>query len=269
MGRRQINPEEYTRIAVERKGRVLTLTLNRPEKLNAIDGAMHSELVRAFRETDEDPESDIIVLTGQGPAFSAGGDVDWLQSLAEEPSRFDEVAADAKRIVFTLLQCEKPIIAKVNGHSAGLGTTVALFCDVIFASSEAQIGDPHVVFGLVAGDGGAIIWPQLIGYARAKEFLLTGEMIPAPRAAELGLINHAVPPNELDATVDAFVERLASGATKAIRWTKVSVNIGLRHVAQQIMDASISLEAQSNLTGDHLEALRAFREKRAPRFRGR
>ena len=114
-----------------------------------------------------------------------------------------------------------------------------------------------------------MIWPQLIGYARAKEFLMTGEMIPAPRAAEMGLINYSVPAEELDARVDEFAGQLMKGARKAIRWTKVSANIGLKQLAHSMMDACISMEAQSNVTADHQEAVNAFREKRRPVFIGK
>ena len=189
--------------------------------------------------------------------------------MIDEEGAFEKTAAEGRRIVFSMLDCEKPIIAKVNGHAAGLGATLALFCDVIFASEKAKIGDPHVSVGFVAGDGGAVIWPQLIGFARAKEYLMTGDMIPAVEAAQMGLINHAVPQDELDARVDAFVEKLQKGAKKAIRWSKMSVNIALKQLAHSIMDTSLSLEALSNKTADHQEAVNAFREKRDPVFKGR
>ena len=175
---------------------------------------------------------------------------------------------EGKTTIFSLLDVEKPVIAKVNGACVGLGATLALFCDVIFASDRAKLGDPHVAIGLVAGDGGAVIWPQLIGYARAKEFLFTRDLIEARRAAEIGLINHCVPAEQLDATVDAFARRLAEGAIKAIQGTKVSVNIGLKQLAHSILDASLAYEGHSNLTQDHREGVRAFLERRKARFVG-
>lgn len=257
---------DYQAILFNRRGRVLEVTLNRPEKLNATDAVLHTELARVFTDISNDPDSDIVVLTGAGRAFSAGGDVAWMQEAIDEPVRFEQTVREAKQIVFGLIDCEKPIIAKLNGHATGLGATIALFCDVIFAAEHAKIGDPHVSIGFVAGDGGAVIWPQLIGYARAKEYLLTGDLMTAAEAASMGLINHAVPADELDAKVAAFADRLANGATKAIRWTKMSVNIGLRDLATKIMDASLAYEALSNITPDHAEAVRAFAEKRAPVF---
>jgi enoyl-CoA hydratase len=249
--------------------RVGTLTFRRPEKLNAVDALMHTELARVFTDLYLDPDIDVIVVTGAGRAFSAGGDVDWMQTAIDDPSKFEQTVREAKQIIFSMLDCEKPIIAKVNGHATGLGATIALFCDVIFASENAKIGDPHVSVGFVAGDGGAIIWPQLIGYARAKEMLMTGDLITAMRAAEIGLINYAVPPEVLDEKVDAFAKRLRNGALKAIRWSKVSVNIGLKQLAHSIMDTSLAYEALSNVSADHAEAVAAFKEKRAPKFTGR
>lgn len=259
----------YSMMIIQISDRIATVTMNQPEKLNAVDERMHAELARIFIDLNNDPDIDVVVLTGAGRAFSSGGDIDWMQLMIDEPSRFEKTAREGKQIIFSLLDCEKPIIAKLNGHATGLGATIALFCDVIFASERAKIGDPHVSVGFVAGDGGAVIWPQLIGYARAKEYLMTGDLMTAQDAARIGLINRAVPPEELDATVDAFARRLAGGAVKAIKWTKMSVNIGLKQLAHSIMDTSISYEAQSNRTADHAEAVAAFREGRQPAFVGR
>ena len=257
----------YKTIRAERRGRVLTLTLNRPDKLNAVDKLMHAELSTLFEDAAADPDSDVVVLTGAGRAFCAGGDIGWMQEMIEHG--FEDTAREAKRIVFSLLDCPKPVIAKINGHATGLGATIALFCDVIFAAETARIGDPHVVIGLTAGDGGAVIWPQLIGYARAKEYLLTGDLMPASEAARIGLINHATPAAELDARVDAFADRLAKGAGVAIRTTKMSVNAGLRQLAASVLETSLALEAVSNGSADHREAVAAFREGRKPTFSGR
>lgn len=257
---------EYRTIAFSRRGRVLEVTLNRPDQLNAIDELMHTELARLFPEISADAACDVVILTGAGRAFSAGGDIQWMQAMVDNPAQFEQTAREAKQIVYGLLDCEKPVIAKVNGYATGLGATIALFCDMIFAADHAKIGDPHVSVGFVAGDGGAVIWPQLIGYARAKEFLLTGDLIDAPEAARMGLVNRAVPAADLNAQVAQYAERLVAGATKAIRWTKLSVNIGLRELASKILDASLAYEALSNVTPDHQEAINAFRERRAPVF---
>ncbi len=258
---------KYTRFRFDLSDRILTVTMNRPDQLNAFDRTMEQEMVQFLYEGAEDPDFDVVVLTGAGRAFCAGGSYELMQQLIDEPDTFSIQLA--KRTVFGLLDFPKPVVAKVNGAAVGLGATLALYCDVIFAAEHAKIGDPHVSVGFVAGDGGAIIWPQLIGYARAKEFLMTGELLTAAQAERIGLINHCVKAEELDAAVDAFARRLAGGAVQAISWTKQSINIGLKQIATATMDACIAYEALSNRSRDHQEAVNALREKRKPRFGGR
>jgi enoyl-CoA hydratase len=190
-----------------------------------------------------------------------------MAETARQPERFDVDVRRAKRIVYAILDLEKPLVCKLNGHAVGLGATVALLCDVIFASDTAKIGDPHVSVGLVAGDGGAFIWPQRIGYARAKEYLLTGELVPATKAEQIGLINQCLPAKELDAAVDAFCQRLLDGATNAIRWTKVTINLELKRIAHAVMDAGIAYEAVTVRSVDHQEAVEALQNKRLPVFK--
>jgi enoyl-CoA hydratase len=166
-----------------------------------------------------------------------------------------------------MLDLEKPLICRLNGHAVGLGATLALLCDVIFAAETAKIGDPHVNIGLVAGDGGALVWPQRIGFARAKECLMTGELVPANEAEQIGLINHCVPAAELDGAVNAFCKRLLNGSTNAIRWTKVLVNLELKRIAHAVMDAGIAYEAVTVRSSDYRDAVDALREKRTPVFK--
>ena len=262
--------DRYTTMTFARERRVLTVTLDRPTVLNAVNAAMHAEMARLFYDIAADRETDIVVLTGAGRAFCAGGDIDWLQGAVDDPTIFDGIAVEAKQIVFGLLDLEKPVICRLNGDAVGLGATVALFCDIIIAADDARIGDLHVNIGLSAGDGGAIIWPQLIGYPRAKEFLMTGRLIDGAEAAKMGLVNEAVPLDELDARTDRMVGKLERGATQAIRLTKVSINVGLKQLAHAMMDASIAYESLTNVSADHREGLAAFGEKRRPAFgRGR
>ncbi|MDA9529020.1 enoyl-CoA hydratase/isomerase family protein [Bradyrhizobium sp. CCBAU 25338] len=255
--------QDYSALRFDRRGRVLTITMNRPETLNAVDATLHRELSRVFVDAALDADSDVIVLTGAGRAFCAGGDVAWMQDAIDHPASFETTVSEAKAIIFTLLDCEKPIIARINGPAVGLGATLGLFCDVIFADEATYIADPHVSIGMVAGDGGAVIWPQLIGFARAKEYLLTGDRITARRAAEIGLINHAVPGDALSAAVDAFADRLASGSTKAIRWTKVTANIALKQLAHGMMDTGLAYEALTNISEDHRKRVDAFLKRAA------
>jgi enoyl-CoA hydratase len=256
----------FETIALARRGRLLTITLNRPATLNAVDQQMHEDLVEVLAFVAHDDQSDVIVLTGAGRAFSAGGDLAHLADTAAHPELFDADALRAKRIVYAILDLEKPLICRLNGHAAGLGATLALLCDVVFAADHAKIGDPHVSIGLVAGDGGAIVWPQRIGFARAKEYLMTGELVPAKKAEELGLINHCVPAADLDAAVDAFCQRLLNGSTNAIRWTKVLVNLELKRIAHAVMDPGIAYEAVTVRSADYRGAVDALRNKRTPTF---
>ncbi len=256
----------YKTLKFARDGRVLRVTIDGNGPLNPVDDALHSELARVFTEIQGDAESDVVVLTGAGRAFCAGGDMDWFQAMIDEPAKFCGIVPDAKRIIFGMLELEKPIVCRLNGAAAGLGASVALLCDIIVADETAKIGDPHVAMGLVAGDGGAIIWPQLVGYARAKEMLLTGEMMSARDAAAWGLINHAVPAAELDAKTDEIIAKLVNGATWAVRWTKTAINIPLRTLAANITDAAVAYEILSQAHPDHQEAVAAFRDKRRPNF---
>jgi enoyl-CoA hydratase len=256
----------YQTIALSRQGRLLTITLNRPDTLNAVNREMHEDLADVFNFAALDEHSDVVVLTGAGRAFSAGGDLEHISRNAANPELFDAEVRLAKRIVFALLDLDKPLVCRMNGHAVGLGATLALLSDVIFASESAKIGDPHVAIGLVAGDGGAAIWPQRIGFGRAKEYLLTGELLTARQAAEIGLVNHCVPAAELDVAVDAFCQRLLNGSRNAIRWTKVLINLELKRVATAVMDAGIAYEAVTVRSADHREGIKALLEKRKPVF---
>ncbi len=259
--------KKFKTLDLHRDGRILTITItNGP--MNAVDDDLHHELSRVFVDAQDDPGSDLVILTGAGRAFCAGGDMEWFQSMIDETSRFRGIMPDAKRIISTLLELEKPVICRLNGAAAGLGASVALLCDVIIAREDALIGDPHVKVGLVAGDGGAVIWPQLIGYARAKEYLLTGDMLTATDAAAMGLINYAVPADELDAKVAEMADRILSNPRWAVRWTKTAINLPLREIANRVSDAALAYEIVSNATADRQEAVHAFVERRKPRFSG-
>jgi enoyl-CoA hydratase len=258
----------WQRFTFRRADRVLYAIITSAHRMNSVDEPMHEEFARVFSDLQRDAASDVIVLTAEGRAFCAGGDFDWFEQQIDDPARFRAIAWDAKRIVSSLLELEKPIVCRLNGAAAGLGATIALLCDIIVADEAALIGDPHVKVGLVAGDGGALIWPQLVGYAKAKELLLTGDMLTARDAAGLGLVNYAVPAAELDAKVAELVAKLLANPRWAVRWTKTVTNIPLRALAAQLMDASIGWETASNHLRDRREAVRATREKRTPRLRG-
>ncbi len=257
---------QFKTIVLSREGRLLRITFNRPDAMNAVNLDLHDELPEALWFAQGDPDSDLIVLTGAGRAFSAGGDLDHIQRNADNPVLFDHEARMAKRIINTLLDIDKVVVCRLNGHAVGLGATIALMCDIVIGAEGAKIGDPHVGLGLVAGDGGAAIWAQRIGLTRAKEFLFTGDLLTAQRAAEIGLINHCVPLGELDATVDALCAKLLAGAMGAIRYTKILTNLELKRVATAVMDAGIAYESVSVRSADHREGIAALREKRKPVF---
>jgi enoyl-CoA hydratase len=259
----------YRSLSMTRRGRVLTITLNTLDKKNAVDDDLHAELSRVFYDVEADPLTDVAILTGVDRWFCAGGDMNWFQAMIDDPRHWDAMIVEARRIINGLLELRKPIIARVNGAAAGLGASIALLCDIIVAEESARIGDPHVAMGLVAGDGGAVIWPQLIGFARAKEMLLTGRMLTAREALDMGLVNYVTSASDLDAKVDELAFGLARGATQAIRWTKAVVNLELRRISNLMTEAALGWETLSNATYDHQEAVHAFVAKRTPVFRGR
>lgn len=258
--------ESYKAITFSRAGRVLTVTLNRPETMNAVDAILQDELSRVFAEAADDPGSDVIVLTGTGRAFSVGGDLKWMKAHLYEERDFPRVVGQARATVLSILDCPKPIVARLNGDAVGLGATIALMCDLIVAVDSARISDPHVRIGLAAGDGGAVIWPQLVGFARAKEFLLLGGAVDAMEAARIGLINRAVAAEDLDRTVEGLTSALAGGAQLAIRYTKMAVNLQLKQVFNTVFDAGLAFEGLTMGSRDHAEAVDAFLERRKPVF---
>lgn len=257
----------YECIKTERQGRLLVLTLNNPP-MNSWSEQLHRELSTIFCDVQLDQDSDVVLLTGNGSVFSAGGDIPLMQRRIDHPELMVRKNLELKRIVFSLLELEKPVICRINGDAIGAGATLALLSDITIAVDTARIGDPHVRMGYSTGDGSATIWPQLIGYMRAKEYLLTGKLMSARDAERFGLINHAVPADELDQKVGEFTTALVNGATKAIRWSKTSINIPLRALAHSMLDAALAYQTITNDSADHQEAVRAFAEKRRPVFTG-
>ena len=246
--------------------RVLTVTLNNPGQLNAISSIMDDELPRIFFEADRDQRIDIIVLTGEGRAFSAGGDLDGMMKNLDGIDNFLAGYRNGKRFMQLMLDTEKPIIAKVNGDAVGMGCTLALCADIVVASETARFGDPHVRVGLAAGDGGGVFWPHNAGSANAKYFLMTGDLISAAEAKEIGLIAKVVPQDRLDAEVDRIVGRLKSNSMVSVRFSKSILNIPLRQALASSVDAGFALESISSQLPDHKEAVHAFIEKRKPDF---
>ncbi len=259
---------QYKRLLLENKGGVLTIMLSSPKRRNAVDGVMHEELPRALRAAAADPSVAVIVLTGDpaGGAFCAGGDIHWVRDASQTGEGFAKILREGVEVLRAIVDAPQPVISMINGAAVGLGATLALFADVSFMDEAAKISDPHVGIGVAAGDGGAVIWPLLIGPNRAKEFLMTGDALTGAEAASIGLINHAVPARDLNSRTYAFAERMLTGPRLAIEFTKRSVNLYLRMILNQVIDASVSLEGISFRTADHDEAVRAFAAKEKPRF---
>jgi enoyl-CoA hydratase len=250
----------YQALAFEQQDGVLTVKLNRPSALNAVNQTLHRELARVFSEIAKDGSVDVVILTGEGRAFSAGGDLAWFRDIT--PEQLDDLFVEARRIILDLVDLPQPIISAINGVAAGLGATLALFCDVIYMAEDAKISDPHVRIGVTAGDGGAVIWPLLVGLSKAKEFLMTGDSLSAQEADRIGLVNHVVTAKNLKHEAQRMAHRLRDGSRMAIRSTKLSLNQPLRHAVNLVLDASLSLEKECFSSDFHKAALLEFsREK--------
>ncbi|MBI4288452.1 MAG: enoyl-CoA hydratase/isomerase family protein [Chloroflexi bacterium] len=263
-----VDYSRYTTIKVEKADRIAVLTLNRPKELNTINRTMHLELEDLFEDISNDPEVYVVVLTGTGRVFSAGGDLKNQWQWVHEGAPYVDIQM-ARKLIHNILKVEQPIISALNGDTIGLAANIALLCDIVIAADNARLGDPHVHVGLVAGDSGCIIWPLLAGIPKAKELLLTGDLIGARDAERLGIVNHVVPREEVMPTAMALAKRLAYGPTRAIRWTKQMINKRLRDEVNLVLDASLGLEfAETIGRNDHKEAVSAFVQKRAPKWTG-
>jgi len=263
---------EYNRsksVIVKQKEGIATIILNRPDRLNAINDEMHQTLEDLFIEIDNDSKIRTIVITGAGQAFCSGGDVKDMDKRQRESAQKREFAPTrhSRHLLRNMLECEAPIIAAINGDAVGLGASIALLCDVIFAAENARIGDTHVRVGLAAGDGSAVIWSMLCGVAKAKQYLMTGDLVSAREAERIGLVNAVVPQGKAYEEAWKFAKRLADGPVQAIRWTKYSVNKLIKDQMLLTLDTSLALESLTFLTEDHREAARAFIEKRPPVFK--
>jgi enoyl-CoA hydratase len=261
--------QDYQALKIARADDVLEIAIAHPKnERNSVDDLLHGELARLFRELKREDEARAVLLTSRGRMFSAGGDFNWFPQL-DDLAKLEHLRRDAKQLIWDLLDVELPVVAAVNGPAVGLGASIALLCDVIFMAPEATLVDPHVRVGIVAGDGGTAIWPLVLGPARAKQFLLTGDPVGADDALRMGLVNRVVPAEALHGEALAFAKRLAQGAPLALRYTKQAVNKLLKDALNTSFDTATALEIVTFQSEDHREALAAIKEKRAPKFRGR
>ncbi len=248
---------------------ILVVTIDRPgSELNAVDEQLHGELARLFRLLRRERSARAVVLTGAGRAFCAGGDFEWFQELRSVEA-LDALRQDARQMIWDLLDVEIPVVCALNGHAIGLGASIALLSDLVVMSDTARIGDPHVSVGLVAGDGGTVIWPAVLGPARAKQHLLLGEPLDAVAAERLGLVNAVVSADEVLEESLSLARRLAAQPPLAVRYTKAAINQQLRTSLLASFDLAGALELSTFMSADHAEAVSANIEKRRPRFEGR
>jgi enoyl-CoA hydratase len=256
----------FSRLKIDRPHpRVLQVVMNRPDKLNATDAEMHSNLTEIWRVIDADPSVNAVLVTGAGKAFSAGGDLDMVGKMMADFDTRMRVWKEARDMVYNMINCSKPIVSAINGAAVGAGLVVAILADISIAAKSAKLIDGHTKLGVAAGDHAAIVWPLLCGMAKAKYHLLLCEPVTGEEAERIGLVSLAVPDAELQSRALDIATRLAEGAPNAIRWTKYALNNWLR-AAGPIFDASLGLEFLGFSGPELPEGVAALRDKRAPKF---
>ncbi len=258
--------EDYSSLRFERREHgVLLITIDRPEKLNATDERLHSELSGVWREVSRDPDVEAVVVTGAGRAFSAGGDLEMVERMSGDYRRVAAMAGEAAELVLSMIDCEVPIISAINGTAVGAGLAVALMADISVIGESVRLTDGHIRLGVGAGDHAVLLWPLLCGMAKAKYYLLTADFIDGPEAERIGLVSRCVPDGRVLDEALEIAERIAAGPRRAARWTKRTLNHWLR-VAIPAFDASVAYEMLSFMGEDVREGASALRERREPRF---
>ena len=254
--------EEYQHLLFERLDNgILLVTLNRPDVLNATNERLHWELTQVWLDVGADPDTRVVVITGAGRAFSAGGDLDMIDKQVGNFKEVSRIMKEASDIVYNITNLDKPVISAINGVAVGAGLAVALMADISIMAEEARFTDGHIRLGVGAGDHAAIIWPLLCGLAKAKYYLLTCDFIDGKEAERIGLVSVCVPRDELMAKAMEVATKLATGPQNALRWTKRSLNNWIRS-AGPIFDSSLALEMLGFFDEDVVEGAAAIREKR-------
>jgi enoyl-CoA hydratase/carnithine racemase len=238
-------------LQVRAEGAIRIVTLNRSEQLNATNAALHRGLSLVWRELADDREASVVILTGAGKAFSAGGDFHFMQRLQSDEKFREETMEEARTILLDMIRFPLPLIAAVNGPAVGLGASLALSCDLVLLSDQAHLADPHLNVGLVAGDGGAALWPLMTSMLRAKEFIFTGDRIGPEQAVQLGLANRVVPDAELMAEALKLAGRLARLPQRALRDTKRALNAHLEKAVSGPLEIAIQAEMASMASPEH------------------
>lgn len=232
--------------------------MEREDKLNAMNEKMTGEVLSAFEEASGS-DAKVIVYTGKGEAFSSGADIHYFEDLLEDPTQWEE-AIGGREDLEVMANTPQPSIAKINGDAIGIGFTMALSCDIAIASEDAALGDPHLSFGFVPSTS-TVLLPLLANVQKAKEILLTGKLFSGEEAEEMGLVNYAVPSEELDDKVDEIVEELVQKPKKAMKWAKLSLNNWLMHgIDVSLKLTARPLEVLSAQKEDHRERVKAWLE---------
>jgi enoyl-CoA hydratase len=232
-------------LTVEADGPIRVVRLNRPDHLNATNHSLHRALAGVFPQIDADTDARVAVITGTGRAFSAGGDFDYLDELTKDADLRRQSLDDGRRIVTGMVSCRVPIVAAVNGPAVGLGCSIVALSDIVYMAESAHLADPHVLVGLVAADGGPVTWPLLTSLQLAKEYALTGDRIPARRAAEIGLANHVCPDGEVVEQAMACARRIAELPQRAAEDTKRILNLHLERAVLAALDFALTAEDRS------------------------
>jgi enoyl-CoA hydratase len=248
-------------LTVSEDGPVRIVRLNRPDALNAVDEVLHTALADIWSELDADHDARAVVITGEGRAFTAGGDMELLQKMVDDVVLRERVLDESRRIMRDMIGFRLPLVAAVNGPAVGLGCSLAMMSDIVIMDASAYLADPHVPIGLVAGDGGAITWPLAMSLLAAKEYILTGDRIPAKEAHRLGLANRVVPDGECFGAALELAHRLAKSPPQAVQDTKRALNQHLARAASGVVEFCVSAEYRSFDTPELRANIARFAEK--------
>lgn len=261
---------DYQSLAVTIEGSVCHIRLNQPDTRNAIDHRMHDELIALFGSVASGGDIRVLLLSAAGKVFCAGGDFDLILADRADLSRRERMRKDGQDLFDGLTQCPLPLVVALHGEAVGLGATLVLGADVVVASRNARISDPHVVIGLAAGDGGCALWPQAVGFLRAKRYLLTGDRLNAEQAHAMGLVTDLVDtPEDVPEAALQIARRIAALPPLAVQATKRTLNAGFRAQTQEAFRLGLEAELDTFFSDDVGEAIAAFRERREGVFKGR
>jgi enoyl-CoA hydratase/carnithine racemase len=267
LGEVKLKQEDFAMMLVEkREDGVAIITLNRPDRHNAVAGSMHSELAALPKILQQDDDVRVAIITGAGRSFCSGADVAETSGGA---LTWDTMLVEARDLVMDFIALDKPVITAVKGYALGMGCTLALLGDVVIAGQSARFGDTHVPNqGVTAGDGGAALWPMLMGPQASKYYLLTGEHVPAEEAYRLGMVFKVVEDEALLDEAIALASRIAAGPPMAVRSTKASINRYMSLIVNEVLPFSLAAEFVCYKSEDHKESAAAFMEKRPAKYTG-